>query len=332
MAAESAITFCGLADTLKRSTLYYRVQMARAKGTYDSVLKKKAEQILKNLETKVGLVINVDDDDASQTSSGASRNVSPVTTTTLTSLSSSDACTITTRSSSTGEKRYRRTSRQASVERLEDKRFRIDYEGRFKAAFKKATSLVADKTIPYEPTKSTCNRLNVEYNLDGKRVLRKSSVQDAARAGVVGGVSPKKMGPIPKIPDDFLLAVATHAEVCQVGDGELKGRDVKRLIGASIIGTRHEGAIKVDSVWRKIRKEHPASFQAASKMSVDDSRAQWTTYTNLDQWFDDAKKDLLSTGLVVDEKMFNDEGGLVSELHFKKDTERRIINLGRDAP
>ena len=107
MAAASAITFCGLDGTLKRSTLYYRVQMARAKGTYDSVLKKKAEQILKTLDTKVGLVINVDDDgddddDASQTSSGGSRIISPVTTTTLTSLLSSDACTITTRSSSTG--------------------------------------------------------------------------------------------------------------------------------------------------------------------------------------------------------------------------------------
>ena len=42
--------------------------MARAKGTYDSVLKKKAEQILKTLDSKVELVINVDDDDASQTS------------------------------------------------------------------------------------------------------------------------------------------------------------------------------------------------------------------------------------------------------------------------
>jgi hypothetical protein len=140
--------------------------MASAKGTYDSVLKKNAEQILKTLDTKVGLVIHVvdaDDDDASQMSSGGSRIISPVTTTTLTSLSLLlDACTITTRSSSTGEKRYRRTSRQASVESLEDKRFRVGYEGRLKAAFKKATSLVVDKTIPYEPTKSICNRLNVQ--------------------------------------------------------------------------------------------------------------------------------------------------------------------------
>ena len=130
----------------------------------------------------------------------------------------------------------------------------------------------------------------------GYSALRKSSVHDAARAGVVGGVSPKKMGPKLKIPDDFLLAVATHAEVCQVGDGELKGRDDKQLIGASIIDTRHKGAFKVDSsVWRKVRKEHISSFQAArSKISVDDSRAQWTTFTNLDQWFNDAKRSTIN--------------------------------------
>ena len=200
MTADNAITFLGLDDTVTRSTLYNRIKAARAQGTYDSVLKKKAEQILKTLDTKVGLVINVDADDDDDDASQSSRNISPVTTTTtMTSFSSSDACgtTITTRSSSTGggEKRYRRNSRQASLENLEDKRLRVDYEGRFKAAFKKATSLVADTAIPCESTKSLCNRLNVEYNLDGKRKLRKSSVQDAARAGVVGGVSPKKMGP-----------------------------------------------------------------------------------------------------------------------------------------
>jgi hypothetical protein len=135
------------------------------------------------------------------------------------------------------------------------------------------------------------------------------------------------MGPRPKIPDDFLLAVATHAEVCQVRDGELKGKDVKRLIGASIIGTQHEGAFGVEAVWKKVRKEHPHSFQAACKMSVDDARAQWTTYSNLDQWFDNAKKDLISTGLVADEEVFENEGRLVSQVRFKKDTERRIINM-----
>jgi hypothetical protein len=47
----------------------------------------------------------------------------------------------------------------------------------------------------------------------------------------------------------------------------------------------------------------------------------------LDQWFTDAKNDLLSTGLVLDERIYDEDGGLVSEVRFLKDTERRIINM-----
>ena len=118
--------------------------------------------------------------------------------------------------------------------------------------------------------------------------------------------------------------VATHAEICQVGDGELKGRDVKRLIGASVVGTSHEASFQVESVWRKVRREFPDALQAATKLSIDDARAQWTTYDNLNQWFDNAKNDLLRTGLVVDESVFV---GLVSEVWFLKDMEQRITNM-----
>jgi hypothetical protein len=51
------------------------------------------------------------------------------------------------------------------------------------------------------------------------------------------GTSPKKRCPEPKISGDLTKIVATHAAVCQVEYGELKGRDYDRLIGASIVGT-----------------------------------------------------------------------------------------------
>ena len=121
--------------------------------------------------------------------------------------------------------------------------------------------------------------------------------------------------------------MATHAEVCQVGDGELKGRDLKRLIGASIVGTLHEAAFQVESVWRKVCSKFPAALQAANKISVEDARAQWTTYDNLDQWFDDAKKDLIGTGLVEDKVVLDKDGKLMSEVCFKSDSQRRIINM-----
>ncbi len=36
-----------------------------------------------------------------------------------------------------------------------------------------------------------------------------------------------------------------HSEVSQTGNGELKDKDFKHLIGASIVGTEHETRFKV---------------------------------------------------------------------------------------
>ncbi len=107
----------------------------------------------------------------------------------------------------------------------------------------------------------------------------------------------------------------------------MKGLDVKRLIGASIVGTLHETAFQVESVWRKVRSEYPDALQAANKISVEDARAQWTTHDNLNQWFDNIKKDLVATGLVEDKTELDEDGKAVSEVCFKCDLKRRIINM-----
>jgi hypothetical protein len=76
-----------------------------------------------------------------------------------------------------------------------------------------------------------------------------------------------------------------------------------------------------------VRKEFPEWMHAATGMSVEDARAQWTTYDNFDQWFTDVKCNLLTTGLVIGEEAFNIESRFVSEVRFKNGTERRIINM-----
>jgi hypothetical protein len=50
-------------------------------------------------------------------------------------------------------------------------------------------------------------------------------------------------------------------------------------------------------------------------------------HDNLNQWFDDVKKDLVATGLVEEKAVLDEEGKLVSEVCFKCDSQRRIINM-----
>jgi hypothetical protein len=191
------------------------------------------------------------------------------------------------------KKRSRQSSKNASIGRLDAKRAKLDIDYRYKAAFKVATNLVAANATATkatrEPVHGICDRLNREFKLDGQKRLARSTVYKAAKDGLAG-TSPKRRGHAPRIPDVFLEMVAMHAEVSQVGNGELKGKDFKRLIGASIIGTEHEARFNIKTAWKKVRNEFPEALQVATKLMVEDARAQWTTFDNLNQWFDDAKK------------------------------------------
>jgi hypothetical protein len=77
-----------------------------------------------------------------------------------------------------------------------------------------------------------------------------------------------KRGPAKKIPDILLDVVACHTGVSQVGDGgELRGRDIKRIMNAAVIGTKFENKFKVESAWKKLWKRHPERLQAAKIVS-----------------------------------------------------------------
>jgi hypothetical protein len=48
----------------------------------------------------------------------------------------------------------------------------------------------------------------------------------------------------------------------------------------------------------------------------------------LQQWFNDAKRDLIDSGLVIDQEVRDRNGNLLSELDFGSDeVQRRIINM-----
>jgi hypothetical protein len=52
------------------------------------------------------------------------------------------------------------------------------------------------------------------------------------------------------------------------------------------------------------------------------------TNQNLQQWFDDAKRDLIESGLCIDQVVRNGDGTLVSKLNFRpEEIKRRILNM-----
>jgi hypothetical protein len=152
-------------------------------------------------------------------------------------------------------KRIRKTSKQASTARIQAQQEREDYSRRFKEAFKEATRLIKEKKeggSSNETAQQVVTRLNAEYNLNGTRKLSRTTVYREINKGNIG-MSPPKKGPRTKIPDLLLDVTAAHTEVCQVGtDGELRGQEIKRVLGAAVSGTKYDNKFTIESAWRKL--------------------------------------------------------------------------------
>jgi hypothetical protein len=190
-----ALAACSMQTTVPASTMYSRVQARREKGTYDALRRTRLEEAM-----QVGLIIDITkaDDDTNRNVSPVTLNTTDLSSSSVSSQSASVLLSSASQSSASSRKKSRRSPKQASIARLDAKRLKVEYEDRFKAAFKDATNLVASGNTR-EPAQSICSRLNKEFNLDGKRKLKRSTVYQAAKDGLAG-TSPKKKGPPPKIP------------------------------------------------------------------------------------------------------------------------------------
>ena len=173
----------------------------------------------------------------------------------LTTATNESKSTNTTNSSECWKRKStRRSPRQASIARLHAKTKQDAERQRYSMAFKEATTILAVNPISRgETANETIIQLHNKHGFTNEtKKLVKSTVYSAIACGNAGK-SPKKKGPNARIPKELVEVCGVHAKVCQVSaSGELRGRDIKRLIGAATISPEFEGQFTVESVWRKV--------------------------------------------------------------------------------
>ena len=347
---HQALRACYIDDQFTVQTLHYHVQMARKQASL-SYAEEEENDVFH--QRHKGKVVELSRPGDASTTISPLTDDPPETTMTFTSLLSQPLVQmgaeeappqlpVENRAAAQPERvilvRRRRSAKQASEARLEAKMQQVEYDCRYKMAFKAATDLLHRRRHENEndiiselfgSVKGLVVHLNEKYNLNGKRKLSVTTLYRAIRLGKIGQSSPSKRGPTPKIPTILLDVVASHSEVSQVGNGgELRGRDIKRIMGAAVLGTIHENKFAIESAWKKLRTQHPERIQAGTKVTMEEARSKWTTVNNLEQWFDDAKADSVNSGLVIDREVRDEQGRLLSELDFRSDeVRRRIINM-----
>ncbi len=81
-------------------------------------------------------------------------------------------------------------------------------------------------------------------------------------------------------------------------ENECKPKHLKGIIGAAIANTPSEDELSLEYVYKKLMEKFPHTVQQSKAMKVEDRRSNWTTYLNINLWFDGAKESLLRYGYV----------------------------------
>ena len=53
-------------------------------------------------------------------------------------------------------------------------------------------------------------------------------------------------------------------------------------------------------MWRSLKEKYPDKFCSKTTSTVEDIRANWTTYNNLNEWSTHNKHPLINTGVFLD--------------------------------
>lgn len=74
---------------------------------------------------------------------------------------------------------------------------------------------------------------------------------------------------------------------------------LKALIGAALKGTQFE-SMNEDWIYTTFRSKYPETVCPTKAMEVEERRMLWTTFPNLNKWFDGTKACLIHYGYVED--------------------------------
>ena len=256
---DQALRACYLEKVVSIQALHYHVQTAKAKVP----LKEKQAS-----DDDEGLLTV----DCSQMLRGFSIATGPTGSSSATSatspLTENSSCLSTAQLVEQSPIKRRKSSKQVCEACVMKKKATDDYDRHFKQAFKIGTNLVHERlhgtnnqqaASKFGSVAEIMTQLNEQFELNGGgKKLSKSTLPRSVKAGHVGA-SPLKRGPPPKIPDILLDAVvASHSEVSQVGNGgELRGKDIKRMLNAAVMGTKFKSTFTVEAAWKKLRNRHP---------------------------------------------------------------------------
>ena len=114
--------------------------------------------------------------------------------------------------------------------------------------------------------------INGRWINEGEKGITRSTVSRYVKNGK-HGESPLKRGQPTRLCSELVSATRLHMKMHQVTLGDVKGHEVKAIIGAATYDNRIVPAVKPEYAWRRIRESFPEDCKPTCQRRTDDLRS-----------------------------------------------------------
>jgi len=175
--------------------------------------------------------------------------------------------------------------RRLTVSQKQDQRANECVEwNKYKDAHKAATRLYAEQ-LPLDDGMSLRDvekKIKSEFKVGPSRETIRRHVMDLNSIGV----SPTKRGPDGNIPPhhykSLCMAFASKTRICQLNAKVSTRRKQIKWIKSTLKCTNEEAS----TLWKRISRDTAVDMVAGKIKHAEERRVKWTTYYNLELWFD----------------------------------------------
>ncbi len=223
-----------------------------------------------------------------------------------------------------GAKEIRKTSSQTQQHRVNTKKRNNVKTKALKEAtlLYKAERAKMQKGEKYKGAGKIAEAVNENYktSISGQTIMR--YVENG-----MAGQSPLKMGPDGGVPRDVFKLLLTAFKTVQIKqiNGETNCNTTNLL--SQRINKTMNNISTTSRLLQRLLRESAIDFKATVSDLVEEQRMRWTTFNNLNCWFDDWEENLVKLGFGM--RVPGDNG--VLKVHVPDNQKARILNLDETA-
>ncbi len=157
-----------------------------------------------------------------------------------------------------------------------------------------------DKTVPGKKKSSqgVCNEVSKKY----KTSLCARSVQHYNN-NYIAGESPKRRGPDGEIDDNvFKLLIKAYKSYVRIEQINSETADNKHKLLSKCVNNTMKSDSNSDCLLQRLQRNSTIDFAAKVSHPMEERHLHWTTYSNLNCWFDNWENFLVNYGFGTHQK------------------------------